>query len=397
MKITAIIAEYNPYHNGHDYQQNLIKKDNNSHYTVAVMSGNFTQRGEAALFDKWTRARLALSAGTDIVIELPALYALQSAEGFASGGVAIANGLTAVDELCFGSESADEQGLKNAARLLLTEDQSFKDSLKDYLLQGFSFPAARMQALQAATGLNADIMNQPNDILAIEYLKALFRSGSSIVPRIMKRAGSGYHDTDISGTLGSASAVRIAVRQNDYKGVYQNIPEDIRAYFQDVLKENKPVFTEDFYNLILYKLRIMKAWQISEIYGVQEGLEYKIEKAAAEADSMEALIAGIKSKRYTQTRISRILMCCLLNMTQENVHEANTYQGLYARVLGYRKEAIPAFSLLCKKSRIPVVTSGTQLPKNIISKTDVLASDIYALACSDTKAGRDYTEKLIVV
>ena len=397
MKITAIIAEYNPYHNGHDFQKKLIKQDGNSHYTVAIMSGNFTQRGDAALFDKWTRARLALTAGIDIVIELPALYALQSAEGFASGGVAIANGLTVVDELCFGSESADEQGLKNAARLLITEDQSYKESLKEYLLQGLSFPAARMQALQAAAGLSGDIINQPNDILAIEYFKALARSGSSIVPRIIKRAGSGYHDQDISGTLGSASAIRYAVRKNDFAGANQNIPEVIRATFQDVLKENRPVFTEDFFHLILYRLRTMKAWQISELNGVQEGLENKIEKAAADADSLEALIAGIKSKRYTQTRISRILICCLLGITQEAVRDANTYQGLYARVLGYRKDALPAFSLLCKKSRIPVVTSGTQLPHNIISNTDVLASNIYALSCKDTKAGRDYTEKLIIV
>jgi predicted nucleotidyltransferase len=254
-----------------------------------------------------------------------------------------------------------------------------------------------MEALQSAAGLDADIMNQSNDILAIEYLKALERSKSRVAPRIIKRQGSSYHDSDISGTLASASAMRNAVRMNDLKGVDRNIPEECRAYFQDLFKENNPVFTENFFDLILYRLRTMKAWQIAEISSVQEGLEYKIEKAAAEAGSLEALIAGIKSKRYTQTRISRILMCCLLNITQEKVKGANTYQGLYARVLGYRKSALPAFSLLCKKSRIPVITSGTQLPQNIISGTDILASDIYALACRDKKAGRDYTEKLIIV
>ncbi len=397
MKITAIIAEYNPYHNGHDFQKKLIKHGQKSHYTVAIMSGNFTQRGEAALFDKWTRARMALLAGIDIVIELPAVYALQSAEGFASGGVAIANSLEVIDELCFGSESADEQGLRNAAHLLVTEDQSYRRHLKEYLLKGLSFPSARMQALQAAAGLDANIINQPNDILAIEYLKALERSGSSIFPRIIKRAGAGYHDTDISGSLASASAIRTAILQNDFEGVYRNIPEECGAVLRKVLSENKPVSTEDFFRLILYRLRTMKAWQIAEISGVQEGLEYRMEKTAAEADSLETLITGIKSKRYTQTRISRILMCCLLYITQEKIQEANTYEGLYARILGYRKDALPALSLLSKKSRIPVVTSGTQLPQNIVSKTDILASDVYALACADLKAGRDYTEKLIIV
>ena len=397
MKFTAVVSEYNPFHNGHNFQKNLIKKDQASHFLVAIMSGNFTQRGEPAIFDKWTRAHLALMCGVDIVIELPALYALQSAEGFASGGVAVANGLNVINELCFGSESADMPKLEKAARSLAKEDSAFKTILKNSLSSGMSFPSARTAALRAVLGKDTTVLSNPNDILAIEYIKALIRSHSAILPHLIQRKGASYADPDLSDGFSSAFSIRRALHNGDVSAALSAVPEPVRLFIEKYLTTERPVFPSDFFDQLIYKLRIMSKEEISSIAGVSEGLQYKIKKNSSDAKKYAGLLSGVKSKRYTQTRISRILMCCLLGITQSMIDNANTYQGLYARILGYRHDALPAFSHLCKKSRIPVVTAGTQLPKGTLAKTDVLASDIYSLACINKKAGRDFTQKLIVV
>jgi predicted nucleotidyltransferase len=397
MKFTAVISEYNPFHNGHDFQKNLIKKDQASHYMVAIMSGNFTQRGEPAIFDKWTRAYLALICGVDIVVELPALYALQSAEGFASGGVAIANGLNVINELCFGSESADIQKLKKAAHSLEKEDSAFKTVLKNSLSGGMSFPSARTAALRAVLGGDTAVLSSPNDILAVEYLKALFRSQSPIRPHLIRREGASYTDPDLSGMISSAFSIRRALKKGDIKAALSAVPKPVRSFFEKHLAAARPVFPEDFFNQLIYKLRFMSKEEIAAVAGVSEGLQHKIKKSAGDAKEYADLLSGVKSKRYTQTRISRIFMSCLLGITQNMLDEANTYAGLYARILGYRKDALSAFSHLCKKSRIPVITAGTQLPVSALAKTDILASDIYSLACTDQTAGKDFTQKLIVV
>ncbi len=397
MKFTAIISEYNPFHNGHDFQKNLIKKDQSSHYVIAIMSGNFTQRGEPAIFDKWTRARLALLCGIDIVIELPALYALQSAEGFASGGIAVANGIDVVDELCFGSESADMQRLKKAANSLVREDSAFKTGLKNSLSKGMSFPSARMAALRKALGGDTEVLSSPNDILAVEYLKALIRSQSAIIPHVIKREKASYADEDLSGGISSALSIRRALKNGYVTAALSAIPKPAHAFLKEYLAATHPVFPEIFFDQLIYKLRLMTKNDLSDIAGISEGLQHRIKKTAADAKEYAGLLSGVKSKRYTQTRISRIFMSCLLGITQKMLDEANTYEGLYARILGYRNDALPAFSHLCKKSRIPVITAGTQLPMGALAQTDVLASDIYSLACADRAAGKDFTQKLIVV
>lgn len=397
MKLTAIISEYNPFHNGHQFQINMIKKNNNSHFVLAVMSGNFTQRGEPAVLDKWTRTRLALLGGADIVVELPALYALQSAEGFAAGGVAVANGLHIIDELCFGSESADMDTLKKAAHTLANEDAHFKAGLKRSLSKGVSFPTARTAALKEALGEDAKCIGSPNDILAVEYLKALIRSDSKIRSKAVKRAGASYGDTDIKGSIASALAIRGALKTGKVGAAFTALPPSCYEFLTEYLRKNSPVFPEDFFHLLLYKLRAMTADELASVAGVAEGLENKIKKAAANAHDYQGLLAAVKSKRYTHTRLSRIFMCCLLGITQQMQNEANQYQSLYARALGYRQDALPAFSRLCKESRIPVVTAGTQLPQNTLSQTDVHASDVYSLACADRSAGKDFTQKLIVL
>ena len=392
MKITAIVAEYNPCHNGHNLQKNLIKADENSHFCIAIMSGNFVQRGTPAIFDKWARARMALLAGLDIVIELPTAFALQSAEGFAAGGVAIATAIGA-DELCFGSESADMDALMKTARHLARENPEYKERLKSFLAAGHSFPAARTLAMQQETAAPTG----PNDILGVEYLKAIIRQSSPLVPRAIRREGAGYNEPGLSGSISSATAIRSAIATGNIAGALQSIPPECHTYLQELLQTNPPVFPQAFADLILYRIRSMPAAELARTSGVAEGLENKIKKAAQTANTMETLIAAVKSKRYAHTRISRILTCALLGITSELVTEANTYNSLYAHVLGYRKDALPALSLISSQSRIPIVTRGTQLPDNTLSRLDILASDVYALACQSKTAGRDYTEKIIVV
>ena len=397
MNFTAIISEYNPFHNGHKYQINMIKGSSTSHYVVAIMSGNFTQRGEPALFDKWTRARLALLSGADIILELPTLYALQSAEGFASGGVMIANGLGAVESLSFGSESADPSALWSVARTLAAEDAGFKSSLKKSLASGRSFPSARSEALRVVLSSSADILANPNDILAVEYLKALLRSQSALKPKIIKRTGAAYNDPSFSGPVSSALAIRNHIKNNDLSSAFLAMPFANAEFLEKFTKKNPPVFTENFFDFLIFKLRSMKPEEIAGVAGVSEGLQNKIKKAAAKAKNYSELLADVKSKRYTQTRISRIFMSCLLGINKQMLKEANSYQGLYARVLGYRRDSLDAFSRLCKESRIPLITSGTQLPQNVLSLLDIHASDIYSLACADRSAGSDFTKKLIIV
>ncbi len=391
MKITAIIAEYNPYHNGHNLQKNLIKKPGNSHFCVAVMSGNFVQRGAPAIFNKWARARMALLAGMDIVIELPVAYALQSAEGFAAGGVAIATAIGA-DELCFGSESADLDALTRAASRLARENPAYRERLKSFLASGHSFPAARTLAMR-----EANAPPEPNDILGVEYIKAIIRQNSQLTPRVIRREGAGYNEPGLSGGISSATAIRNAVAGEDFAGALQSVPPECQNYFDELLNTERPVFPAYFTDMLLYRIRSMPAEELARISGVAEGLENKIKKAAQTSDTLESLIAAVKSKRYTHTRISRILFCALLGITSELVTEANTYSSLYARVLGYRRDALPALSRISEQSRIPVITRGTQLPAGPLSRLDVQASDIYALACKTKTAGRDYTEKIIVV
>ena len=311
MRICGIIAEYNPFHQGHEKHIAETRKKTGADFVVCAMSGHFVQRGEPALFDKWTRALCAVLGGADAVIELPLLYAVQSAEGFAGGGVAILDAAGA-DALSFGCETDDMDALSRIAGALCNETASYKRSLKDHLSQGKSYPLARMYA---AFPDAPDAFSMPNAILGIEYLKALMRSGSRMEPFAIRRIGEAYHSADIHAPLPSATAIRTALasRQNDL--AWRAMPTDCARFLSGQLADGLlPVFPDCYDRELIFILRRGGTAYLKSLPDVSEGLENRIYQAALTSSSREEVICKVKTKRYTYTRISRILLFALLGI-----------------------------------------------------------------------------------
>ena len=386
MYFSGIIAEYNPLHKGHAHHIALTKQNTKSEYTVIVMSGNFTQRGEPAIFDKWARTRMALSAGADMVLELPVSYALGSAERFAHGAVKIMDSI-GISSLCFGSETANLQKLSLVAELLAEEPEQYRTALRKELNKVISFPAAREAAVSSLLGENAGVLSSPNDILGTEYIKAIKRLKSCIRPVPVLREGSGYNDASMS-ELPSALAIRTALRRGD-KTAYSALPISSQIWCA------QPVFPEDMTQLLLYALRTRTPQQFAKIYGVSEGMEFKLARECKKCRSYDELLSALKSKRYTLTKIKRMLACVLLNITDELTAEIDS-EGLYARVLGIRKTAKPLLSHISKTSIIPVVTQPNSKALSASLALDIRASDVYSLFGGISRAARDFTEGLII-
>jgi predicted nucleotidyltransferase len=392
MHICGIIAEYNPFHLGHQTHIQMTREKTGADLIFCVMSGNFVQRGEPAIFDKWIRTRCAIACGADAVIELPLLYSVQSAEGFAAGGVAVLEAAGA-DFLSFGCETEDLVTLKKVAQYLSKESSDYKNLLRERLGEGLSFPKARMGA---AFPDAADELIMPNAILGIEYIKAIHKSGSRLKPFAVKRVGQGYHSTDIGALLPSATAIRKALARQRYEEAYLAMP----GICSDIVKQSFadgfiPVTADLFDWALMYVLRREGVGYIKTLQDVTEGLENRIYKAAGTADCRDGLIMDIKTKRYTYTRISRILLYALLGITKEMVEKQNKEGLCHLRVLGVKNKNV--LSVLSKISRVPLVCGSAA--SSLYPSFDVTASDIYALSQAASpfcNVKRDFTEKLII-
>ena len=317
MQITGIICEYNPLHLGHKKQIDFLKQQ--GHQVVCLMSGNFVQRGHPAIFDKMTRAKAALDCGADLVVELPITSALSSAEGFASGGVEILSKIC--DCICFGAENADCDALMETARTLLSPD--FSQKLRLQLHKGVSFPAARAAAL-AQCGLDAGILATPNNILAVEYCKAILAQNSDLKPLPITRCGA-YHDEVPDAQNPSATALRKLLENG--KDWQNYVPENVIDLY-----DKAPIHTllcgEQ---TILYRLRTMTDGEFEALPYGSEGLWRKLMHASRSCATLEEIIAATKSKRYTRTRIDRMILCAYLGITQQQLHSP----APYARVLAF--------------------------------------------------------------
>ena len=381
MKLLGIIAEYNPFHNGHLYQLQQSVDQYKPDATIAVMSGNFIQRGDVALFDKFTRAKIAVENGIDLVIELPAYYAVSTAETFASAGVKLLTecGITA---LSFGCEENNFETLEKIAETLANESEIFKNILKKHLDNGLSFPQARSKTLQELLpdqDLTATL-NAPNNILAIEYLKALKRQNYACEILPIQRKNTGYHDLNGQENIASATAIREMIRHK----------KDVTPYLsQQTLAmnlTNKPLFLQNFQDLILYALRKMTLEQLKEIPDITEGLENRIHSALKETTTLSELIEKIKTKRYPETRIKRILIAALLGFTKTAFSSFQQAGGpQYIRVLACNETGKKALSEIATNSKLPIITSlkrfltnANELQKNMLF-TDISATDIYTL------------------
>lgn len=388
MNNIGIIAEYNPFHNGHLYHLEETKRLGQADNVIAVMSGDFTQRGEPAIYNKWVRAEMAVNNGVDLVIELPFVFACNNAEYFASGSMGILNSLGCISHFSFGSESGAISPLRQAAALLVNESTGFKDALKEFLNQGMSYPRARYEALKKTEGKDvADVVRQPNNILAVEYLKQWLLNGYQMKPITVKRSGRGYHDKEVGETFSSATAIRKAIRQkNGMAAVRPSVPEETYRIMN--MTEHIPVTdSEGLFHLMMYKILTSANEQLSEILSAGEGLENSLKKSIIKSRSAKDIVEQTLSKRYTETRINRLLIHTLASLTKEDFFRLIADPPLYARVLGFSDKGAGLIRHIKKTgcSSIPIISNINKEimpgdPSTDLLKYDILSADIYNLA-----------------
>lgn len=390
MKISAIICEYNPFHAGHLYHIRQTKRLTGCDHVVAIMSGSVVQRGLPAIYDKWARTDAALSCGADLVLELPAGYACASAERFAYGAVRLAELTGIADTLSFGCETEDLSLLQSLAELFSDEPEAYQSYLRRFLADGNSFARSRAIAAEKLIPGAERILSESNAILAVEYLKALKRLNSDILPCPILRAGSSAEQSDsLPDQYASARAIRKALADHTDLPA-GTIPSEAEKFFRN----NSPVFIGQFSDLLLYRLRSMSPAELAQIAEVSEGIEHKILLAARSSSDYAELLGNIKSKRYPQSRLQRILMNTLLGITKEMQMQMDA--APYIRVLGVKKESTHLLSLLSAHAKAPVITSPAGID-NIGLSLDIRATDIRAIMDADKTAGRDYTEKLHIL
>jgi len=387
MNVLGIIAEYNPFHKGHSYHLKESVKKTNAGFTVCVMSGNFMQRGEPAMVNKWTRARMAVENGVDLVLELPFTYACNNAEYFAKGGIDILNRLGCITHLSFGSESGDLELLSHTASLLANESRELKESIKEFTDRGFSFPKARYEAVRKCAGEEAaSVLNSANNILAVEYLKQLHRTGSRIEPITVIRYGTGYHDIDPFQNIASASAIRRKINEaNHFECIRDFMPKETLQILKEIDKGVNVIFN-DFFQMLVYQVLTSSAEYLGTVLSATEGLENKVKKAVSDAKNMETLIKAVKSKRYTETRIQRLLSHILIGLDKDSFQLILKERINYCRVLAFNKKGAELLKQikLTGCNSIPVLTNiNRELTAGAkewnLLKYDILASDIYNL------------------
>lgn len=362
--------------------------------------------GLPALFDKWTRAKMAIKNGVDLIIELPVCYSTASAEYFALGSIGILDSLGIIDCISFGNNCDNIEILKRIANILHSEPPEYKKLLQAELKKGNSFPISRSNALKKFLKKEYDekilteILLDSNNILGIEYLKALLNYDSPITPFAIKRKGPNYNSINIENDVCSATAIREIFQSGNLADIPKVVPENCYDIItKEIAAGKSPMFIKNFEKEILYTLRKANIEELSKLADINEGLENVLKKCANEDTQIENLIENIKSKRYTKTRIQRILLHALLNITQETLEKSKT-SPQYIRVLAYSSKGKKLLSQIANKSRIPLITSvnkflktATDTQKEML-KQDILATDIYTLGYQmpkHKKMNLDYT------
>ena len=376
MKFCAVICEYNPFHNGHAYQLNEIREKSGCDKILCLMSGNFTQRGEPAVFGKYTRATHAVLSGADIVLELPAAFAVSPAELFAEGAVHLLSSLPAVTALAFGCESGTKEDFLSAARALLNEDKSFKSALKENLKDGTSYIRARNAALLSTGDVDEALISSPNNILGTEYCRALLSLGSKIEPLPLPRVGGGYADAEIKRNFSSATALR-AVLGDESKKARKALKNNLPACVFNDLVRYRPL---PYGQIALAALLSSSSEAIASTPDCSEGLENRLKSLAKTNPDYSALLSKAVSKRYTLSRLKRILLENLLKIRLKDVRDY-LKSPLYFKVLAVKKagaeetlaELSGGYPLIARKSDYSL------LKKEALAcfTTDLFAGDLY--------------------
>ncbi len=408
-RVVGIVAEYNPFHNGHMYHLSKAKEKSGAQYSICVMSGNFVQRGNSSILNKWKKAEMALQNGIDLVIELPTIYSISSAEGFSFGAMKILKSLNIVDAVSFGTETEDYAVLNNISNVICDEPKLYKDLLNKELKKGLSFPKARENALMLYFDNNErynNILNAPNNILAIEYLKSLKKIKSTIQPIPVKREKVYYNDNTIVDEFASATAIRKLISNKQFGDIRKVVPKTTyEMLYREFELGNIVLDLSCYEKQIIYVLRNMTIEEIANLPDVNEGLENSLKNAANFTNDLASFINVVKSKRYTQSRIQRILICALLGITKKDVAMAKRTVP-YIRALGFNNKGKELISRIKKiNPKAPIITSvkkfkdsNTNKVYNRLLDIDILATDIYTMACkNEGLANLDYTKNMIIL
>ena len=392
MKITGIITEYNPFHLGHLYHLTEAKKDTCCDGVICVMSGNFVQRGMPALIDKWQRAEIAVKNGVDLVIELPLIFSISSAEGFSHGAISVLNSTNVVDNVYFGSEHGDVSDLMKISSTIVNETSHYKTNLKKELSTGVPYHTARVNALKSSLeGLNLEsILSSSNNILGIEYLKAIIRLNSSIKPYTLKRVGSNYNDETITSSFASATSIRKILESNDLTKIKDVVPKATYDSIEKLKNNNYTfVYPEHMFKYLKYKI-LTDNNNLHKIPDIREGLENKIKKEILNSNNFDELILNIKSKRYTYTTISRILTSFFIGLEDYNVNELIKTCPNYIRPLAFNETGSKILKKIKENNNIKIIN---KLPKNIddpILKLDLLGTKAYSILNPSISPMEDY-------
>jgi len=406
MNISGIIVEYNPLHNGHLYHIKKTKELTNCDALICIMSGNFAQRGIPSSMDKWTKTKMAINNGVDLVIELPAIYSVSSAEFFSFGAVSLLNSLGIVDNICFGSEQGDIKNLYDISTILQKEPVEFKSLLKTYLSKGIVYPLARSNALYDYLKNSKDhksdllldnFLSSPNNILGIEYCKSLIKLNSSIIPYTLKREGAHYNSNLLHNEYSSATAIRKFIKENGSLSKLEgHVPNSVLDEMLNLYSKNYEfAFEDSMFPYIKHKAATSKNSFVN-LPDVSEGLDNKIIKSLQNNMCYSSALLEMKSKRYTYTRISRILCQYFIGFDIFDSRKLREMSCPYARVLGFNSNGMSILKSIKSNSSIPLYT---KIPKEQTDtlKLDVQSTRAYSTINKSISPNSDYLISPIII
>ncbi len=390
----GIVAEFNPFHNGHKYLVDSLKTDEDDIIT-AVMSGNFVQRGEPAVIDVNLRTEMALNSGVDLVLSLPLPYCISTAEKFALSGVTVLDSVKCLDSIAFGSESNSKELLYDCANNL--KSREFNSLVSEFIESGVSYPTAREKAVRELYGdTQAELLKNSNDILGVEYIKGLLSINSQLDFTTIKRTGAEHDSKDGTENIRSASLIRTFI--DDLAEVKNFVPKESFAILEKTAEKGKIIDYKKYEMSLLFKLRTLTPEDFKKLPDVSEGLEYRIYDAVRNSNSYPQLLEKIKTKRYTLSRIRRILLFSYLDITKELIETPVPY----VRVLGFNEKGASLLKQCKEKSNLPIVTRPADLKSlsenaKRIYELECKARDLYSLCLKNPDVcGKEMTEKIII-
>lgn len=400
MKVIGFIAEYNPFHKGHKYHLRKSKEATSAEFSIAIISGSFLQRGEPSFIDKWTKAKMAIDNGIDLVMELPFVFSTQSAESFAYGGVKLLDSLKIVDYLSFGSELGELKPLMSIASILSQEPKYYKERLKYYLAKGLNFPVSRSNALEdyiyhSSSNIKYDfknILKWSNNILAIEYLKSLLEINSKIHPITIKRTGDNYKDISISEKFASATAIRDTIKNKGLTAIENLVPKETYYWLNKYMEKYGAFnYIDNYEDILIYLIRTVEKEKIKNLTDIEVGLENRIVEKGFNSNNINHIIDSIATKRYPKTRIQRLLIHLLNNFYVDDFKEIYKEYPSYIRVLGSNQKGLILLRKIKEQSSLPIITKFANykyLKDEKIEKTisfDKKSTDIFFLGLKGEK------------